>query len=406
MAFRLNAACAGAAILGASVALMASALPASAEVKVQPHKDANQEGLEVFLEGRGTPADANLLGLIITDNGRKTTIRSYCVELPTRLDHGVPLHEVPWDQHPNPNTKFKQNSAKVNWILHHTYPLLKVEEVGKAVGKGISEKEAIAATQAAIWHFTDGADLNKRKPTKVGSSNEDVVAVYEYLIDEKINTGIDQQPAPTLTLEPRKLEGTAGKLIGPFVITTTAETVVLTADLPEGVTLTDTDGNELAGPENGKYTAKDAGDKTAEVFVKVEPDVKAGEMAFSVEANAELAQGRLFVSDDIHKKTQSLIIASPTKVDVKVGAVAKWEAAAVTTPPPTMITTTTTSEMPTTISEVPTTTTAPAPVPGGGNDDELASTGASTFMPLVVGVVLIGAGAGVLLLMRRRRLTT
>ena len=40
---------------------------------------------------------------------------------------------------------------------------------------------------------------------------------------------------------------------------------------------------------------------------------------------------------------------------------------------------------------------------GAGGDDDLASTGASIFVPLLIGIGLLGAGAGALLFVRRKR---
>src|ERR1700761_4210119 len=60
--------------------------------------------------------------------------------------------------------------AEVDWILHHSYPLLSAAELsrnvraaGYPVGTAnISEHEAIAATQAAIWFLTNGLTLDTR----------------------------------------------------------------------------------------------------------------------------------------------------------------------------------------------------------------------------------------------------
>ncbi|WP_083751898.1 LPXTG cell wall anchor domain-containing protein [Saccharothrix sp. ALI-22-I] len=61
---------------------------------------------------------------------------------------------------------------------------------------------------------------------------------------------------------------------------------------------------------------------------------------------------------------------------------------------PTTTTTTTTSSLPTT------TTTGIVPV---SNESDLANTGASTAVPLVIGLVLLGAGGLALFMLRRRR---
>jgi TQXA domain-containing protein/LPXTG-motif cell wall-anchored protein len=397
MTSRLSASRIGAAVLGASLALLASALPASAEVHVKPKSEWDQRGADVFLEGKNDKLDTSLIGLEMDNTNTK--VQAYCVELPTPLKDGEGLKEVPWDQHPNPTTKFKENAGKIAWVLEHTYPLVKAKDLGAVVNKDLDENEAIGATQAAIWHFSDGAKLDKGRV-----KNDDVVALYDYLTTKAESA--TPEPTPTLTVEPKEKKGNAGDLIGPFTVTTTAGEVVLKADLPEGVVLTDKDGNPLADPKAGTLAVQAAGTKTEEFYVKVPAGTPDGKASFSVEANAKLTQGRLFVSSNDKLETQSLVVAFPAEVKLKAEGSVSWAAAPTSSTPPTSTTTTvpptsTTETVPSTTESTPTTTTTP--VPAGGSSGELASTGASIFVPLIIGVVLIGGGAGALLVMRRRK---
>jgi TQXA domain-containing protein len=60
--------------------------------------------------------------------------------------------------------------AEVDWILRHSYPMRSIAELsqqlrqaGYPLGQAnISEHEAIAGTQAAIWYFTNGLSLDTR----------------------------------------------------------------------------------------------------------------------------------------------------------------------------------------------------------------------------------------------------
>src|SRR5947209_17012929 len=69
-----------------------------------------------------------------------------------------------------PHLRASGNEAEVDWILRHSYPLLptaelsqRVREDGYPIGTAnISEHEAIAATQAAIWYLTNGLALDTR----------------------------------------------------------------------------------------------------------------------------------------------------------------------------------------------------------------------------------------------------
>jgi TQXA domain-containing protein len=69
-----------------------------------------------------------------------------------------------------PHLRSSGNEAEVDWILRHSFPLLpiaelsrRVREAGYPIGPAnISEHEAIAATQAAIWYLTNGLALDTR----------------------------------------------------------------------------------------------------------------------------------------------------------------------------------------------------------------------------------------------------
>ncbi|WP_170232104.1 thioester domain-containing protein [Saccharothrix saharensis] len=392
-----------------------SALPAAAadKVKVEPDKGADQPGMGIYLErdGKpvelpnhktGNPVNAELIGLKIVEGGQGQTARAYCVELPTPLYDGKKLEEVPWDQHPNPNTKFKVNAAKVNWVLQNSYPALEEKDAEALYGLGdLRRSTLIAATQAAVWHFSDGVDLRKGdstaedESTENGTIDELVYKVYEYLITKAVDI---KDVKPNLGIEPGSLKGEVGKTFGPFTITTTAEEVVLSVSLPAGVTLVDKDGKPLVVAKSDEMGAAQT-TKAAEVWVKVDEGVEPGELELVVKAGAKLRSGRLFVSANPKQETQSLVIATSEPVNVEVKAKAEWVRSTVVTT--TTEATTTTAPTTTTTTTAPTTTTTA--VASGGGDDDLANTGASIFVPLLIGVGLLGAGAGALLFVRRKR---
>ncbi|HEY5843991.1 MAG TPA: thioester domain-containing protein [Mycobacterium sp.] len=69
-----------------------------------------------------------------------------------------------------PNLRARAFEVEVDWILRNSFPNLRVAELsrrlraaGSPLGKAnIGEHEAIAATQAAIWHLTNGLQLDNR----------------------------------------------------------------------------------------------------------------------------------------------------------------------------------------------------------------------------------------------------
>lgn len=88
------------------------------------------------------------------------------------------------------NVRTHVYEAEVDWILRNSVPRLGVTELsrrlraaGVPLGRGnISEHEAIAATQAAIWHLTNGLDLDTRplnEPTSVRQDADGVVVDFD-----------------------------------------------------------------------------------------------------------------------------------------------------------------------------------------------------------------------------------
>ncbi|SEQ35212.1 LPXTG-motif cell wall anchor domain-containing protein/TQXA domain-containing protein [Lentzea xinjiangensis] len=398
----------GTALLGATAALSFSALPAHADIKITPDRGGQEQGHNVWLKAakqgeQPQKQDTSVIKLRIEDDKDRTNVLAYCVELPTPLKDGDVLKEVPWDKHPNPNTKFKgDNPGKVLWILNRSYPNKSVEEIRKTfqVDK-LDKQDVIAATQAALWHFSDNANLDVDNK----DNDREVVALYKKLVaDAQVEK---ETPKPTLEVEPLTQSGKPGQKIGPFKVTTTASEVKLTAKLPEGVTVTDASGNPFTMPKNNELAVKDTGDKVSEFFVSVPEAAKDGQATFKLSAQAEIALGRLFVAhngqDD--NVAQSLVVAQPQKAKVQKEVKADWKAGVVPTQPtssspaPSTATPTPSSETP-----APSSSTTPAnPAPGGSGDEDLAQTGASILWPLIGGLVLVGAGAGALFFVRRKK---
>jgi TQXA domain-containing protein len=410
MASRLNAGRIGAAVLGASIALMASAIPASADADVHAVPGGGDDfGPKVHLVGEKDAKPTALIGLKVKGkDGKDAKAKTYCVELPQPVAGGAEMVEVPWDKHPRTDSGFRENHEKVAWILSHSYPAVGVKELEE----GLRAEEAIAATQAAIWHFSDKAELNKKDALDGDdkSAEERVVKLYDHLVTEADKVTGVEQPKPTLTIDPANKAGKSGGLVGPFTITTTADKIGLVGKLPKGVQLTDKTGVALKTDGHDNYSVEGVASKTTEVFVKVPEGAAAGEAKFAVHAEATVQTGRLFIRSDESHKTQSLIVASPVSISLDAQAVAKWDAApsggdktpsesaaAPGSPSSETAPSTTTSEA------APATTTTPAVAAASANTDKLAYTGASILVPLIIGLVLVGGGAAALLVLRRRK---
>lgn len=69
-----------------------------------------------------------------------------------------------------PHLRSGRDEAAVDWILRNSYPILSTTVISHRLraagyplgGRNITDHEAIAGTQAAIWHLTNGLDLDDR----------------------------------------------------------------------------------------------------------------------------------------------------------------------------------------------------------------------------------------------------
>jgi TQXA domain-containing protein len=386
MASRINLARVGAAVLGVSVALMVGALPASAGTSSSPTDpvtgsvdlspagpDASQDGTPITVDltpaegGRKVHTNGVLAFLDLSKNGASAgTVPTYCIDLTTSLDVHTTMTEGDWATFAGrTGSQFSANSKYINWILQNSYPSVDVSALATAAGipGKLSQTDAISGTQAAIWHFSDGATLETGK-------NANLDALYAYLTGGT-NAGIAE---PSLDITPIHTGGLAGKLIGPFTIGTnlTGSLAVDASLLPKGVTVTDANGNQI-GSSN-----LTAGSK---FYLDVAATATATSGSLVISGTA--LSGRIFVSP---AKSQQLIAAGKTAVSTLSSAT--W-----------------------TMSSPSTTSATPTPVANGttpkatGPTGQLAYTGFSTTGPIVLGILLLAAGGLFLLVQRRLKRT-
>ena len=374
----------------ATVALLSSVVPANADAVtgVLQEKDA-RGGEGIFLQGHKPDEGATHTALLALKTDKGETLKTYCVDFNTHTYKDANYTEVPWASHDAKDSTFQKNATKINWLLQNSYPMIDPDDLQAAVKKAIPEAkfthtltdaEAIAATQAAAWFYSDGKVLDKNKPTEHGDETKDnVLSVFGYLTSEKINKGLGEQPKPELTLDPKSLAGKPGTLIGPFTVSTSAADVVVAAQLPQGVLLTDKDGNALPDAAAAAKKAKAAAQGKYDFFVKVPADAADGKADITVSGKASLSLGRLFAVVK-GKASQRLILAETQKVALETKGQATWNKGGTTTPP-----------------------TTDTPVAPAKNTEELANTGASIMTPVLIGVVLVAGGVGALVFQRKRR---
>jgi TQXA domain-containing protein len=151
--------------------------PARLPVSVRRHVRSRDVDFARMTRYRGGTYSHTVDTIVFTDGSSARTdlirlnpnIEAYSLDFtghaPTRPSH---YRAATWSAVPNLRTR--AHEAEVDWILRNSFPALPPAELsrrlraaGYPLGAGnIADHEAIAATQAAIWHFTNDLNLDNR----------------------------------------------------------------------------------------------------------------------------------------------------------------------------------------------------------------------------------------------------
>ncbi|GLZ76515.1 hypothetical protein Afil01_13220 [Actinorhabdospora filicis] len=321
--------------------------------------------------------------LVLTTSDQQTQV-VYCIDLHTALKKHT-YTEADW------NTSGVKNLGKIKWLLTKSYPNVAADDVLTAAGATLpgtynqAQKESYiyAATQAAIWSFSDNFKLHPTDSTNIdgqGGAVTDVdtavAKVYKWLTENA--TDLPDPGAPNLAFNgPDGTTGKVGDKIGPFTVETNLGDITLTVTGGKAV---DKDGKEL--------TKVKGGDKfwlTATAPGKVEV-TGVGEVFVPV--------GRIFVSTEGANTSQKLILAGKLKKQGEAKVSVTFEVKPTTSP--------SSSPSPSPSSSSPSSSATPTPsksTPGGG----LPTTGSSLTLFGIAGAALLAAGVVLVIMMRRRR---
>lgn len=230
------------------------------------------------------------------------TLQTYCVDLHNPTQKDATYHETPWS---GTSLGVNQNAGKIRWILQNSYP--QVNDLAALAAKagvpgGLTEQDAAAGTQVAIWRYSDDADVDAVDPQA------------EKLADYLHKSARDlAEPAASLTLEPAAVSGRPGGLLGPVVVRTNADSVTVTppADaVTGGVRVVGKDGAALTSARNG-----------SELYFDVPEDAAAGSAELTVQASTTVPVGRAFASES---RSQTQILAGSSESTVSATASATW----------------------------------------------------------------------------------
>ncbi|MFJ5294084.1 Cys-Gln thioester bond-forming surface protein [Streptomyces sp. NPDC088348] len=250
-------------------------------------------GGQVVINGKDETA--GLFELKVDGGG---SIKTYCIDLFNHTQANTSYREVTWAQSSLANNT---EAGKIRWILEHSYPQVTPASLGADLNVTLTDATAAAATQAAIWHFSDHVDAVPK--------DEAARKLTEYLEKSAANVA---EPAASLSLGPADVAGHPGGSLGPVTVSTNAAKaeVSLAPDAPQGVTVVGKDGKPVTSAVNG-----------TQLFFKVPAGTQPGSAKLNVTAQTTVPIGRAFVSDS---KSQTQILAGTSTASVGAVATANW----------------------------------------------------------------------------------
>ncbi|MFH0522367.1 Cys-Gln thioester bond-forming surface protein [Streptomyces sp. M41] len=292
-------------LVAASVVAGAGTAAADARAQSQGGATATIGGLKTYgaavvhADSGDQEISAGLFEMSVDGGG---ILQTYCVDIHTPTQRDAKYHETPWS---GTSLGTNKNAGKIRWILQNSYPQVNdlaalAAEAG--VKGGLSEQDAAAGTQVAIWRYSDGV--------KVDALDPQAEQLADHLEKKARDTG---EPRASLTLDPPAVSGHPGERLGPVTVHTDADSVTVTppADAAtSGVRIVDKDGKTVTSAADG-----------SQVYFEVPEKAAAGQAELTVQASTTVPVGRAFAAES---RSQTQILAGSSESTVSATASATW----------------------------------------------------------------------------------
>ncbi|MFF8727272.1 Cys-Gln thioester bond-forming surface protein [Streptomyces sp. NPDC015171] len=259
-------------------------------------------------DGGDQRVSAGLFEMSVDGGG---ALQTYCVDLHNPTQRGARYQETPWS---GTSLGTNKDAGRIRWILQHSYPQVNdLASLARQAGaSGLTEQDAAAGTQVAIWRYSDGAEVDAVDPR--------AEKLADYL--EKSARGAGE-PRASLTLDPPAVSGRPGELIGPVTVHTNAAAVAVVppADAAtSGVRITDKTGKVMTTAKDGSQLFFDIPEDAGEDSVSA-PGGAGGTAQLTVQASTTVPVGRAFASES---RSQTQILAGSSESTVSATATAGW----------------------------------------------------------------------------------
>ncbi|MFJ3716672.1 Cys-Gln thioester bond-forming surface protein [Streptomyces sp. NPDC090057] len=249
-------------------------------------------------DGGDQQVSAGLFEMSVDGGG---TLQTYCVDIHNPTQRDAHYQETPWS---GTSLGANKDAGKIRWILQNSYPQVNdlATLAGRAGVSGLSEQDAAAGTQVAIWRYSDGA--------KVDAVDPQAEKLADYL-EKSARDSVE--PQASLTLDPPSVSGRPGDLLGPVTVHTNARGVTVGAPAGAGaggVRIIDRTGKVITSAKNG-----------SQLFFDVPEGAADGSAQLTVQASTTVPVGRAFASES---RSQTQILAGSSESTVSATAGATW----------------------------------------------------------------------------------
>ncbi|MGW4518212.1 Cys-Gln thioester bond-forming surface protein [Streptomyces sp. NPDC004393] len=251
-------------------------------------------------DGKDEQVAAGLFEMSVDNGG---TLQTYCIDIHNPAQKDARYHETSWS---GTSLNGNRNAGKIRWILGNSYPQVNdlAALAAEAGAKGLTEQDAAAGTQVAIWRYSDGAHVDAVDPQ--------AEKLADYLEKHARNL---PEPAASLTLDPPAVSGRPGEPLGPVTVHTNADSVSVTppsAAAAAGVKVVDKDGKAVTSATDG-----------SRLYFQVPKKAQDGAADLTVQASTTVPVGRAFASDT---RSQTQILAGSSESTVSATATGTWAA--------------------------------------------------------------------------------
>ncbi|CAM5452100.1 TQXA domain-containing protein OS=Streptomyces griseomycini OX=66895 GN=FHS37_004994 PE=4 SV=1 [Streptomyces griseomycini] len=229
-------------------------------------------------------------------------LQTYCVDIHTPTQKDARYHETPWS---GTSLGTNEDAGRIRWILQNSYP--QVNDLAALADRAgvrgqLTEQDAAAGTQVAIWRYSDDVAVDAVDPQ--------AEQLADYLHKHARN---QPEPRASLTLDPPAVSGRPGERIGPVTVRTDARSVTVSppADAAtSGVRIVDENGEPVTTAADG-----------SRVFFDVPEDAAADTAQLTAQASTTVPVGRAFASES---RSQTQILAGSSESTVSATASATW----------------------------------------------------------------------------------